>query len=113
MCFVVWSEGGMKKCIVEMDSLKVLNWIKGVEDVICSHANVVHDCQEWLNWNWIVHLQFVFTEGNHVVDSMAKLTLSMQQGETIIWCNSPERLKRVLQYDAMGFMSPISVQISC
>ena len=32
---VVW-DAGVRKCIIEMDSLIVLNWVKGVKEVICS-----------------------------------------------------------------------------
>ena len=45
---VVW-DIGVRKCIIEMISMTILNWVKGVREVICSHANMVHECQEWLN----------------------------------------------------------------
>ena len=41
-------DSGVRNCIIEMDSLTVLNWIKGVAEVFCSHANLVHECQERL-----------------------------------------------------------------
>ena len=41
---MVW-DAGVRKCIIEMDSLIVLNWVKGVKEVICSHANSMHECQ--------------------------------------------------------------------
>ena len=73
---MVW-EVGVRRLIIEIDSLKVFHWVKGVEDVASTHANVVYECKEWLKRGWIASLQFVFREGNQATDSMAKLALGM------------------------------------
>ena len=53
-------DSSVRKYIIEMDSLTVLNWIKGVEEVFCSHANLVPECQELLKRSSLVPLQFVY-----------------------------------------------------
>ena len=96
-----------------MDSLTVVYWIKGVDEVFCSHAKVVHECQEWLKRSWLVPLQFVYGEGNQVTDSLAKLVLIMQHRETKIWYSPPKNLDEVFHEDAIGTTRPRSVLTRC
>ena len=50
---VAWNHGA-RKIIVETDSLQVFKWVKGMEVVINFHANVVYECQTWLQHDWAV-----------------------------------------------------------
>lgn len=37
---------GARNFLVETDSLTVYNWVKGVTDLCCTHANVVQECKQ-------------------------------------------------------------------
>ena len=52
---------GIRRLIVEIDSLSVYNWEKGLKELENSLSNVIQEC----NKNWMVSLKHVYREGNN------------------------------------------------
>ena len=47
---------GFGKIIVEVDSLPVFNWVKGLKEIDNSLSNVIQECKTWLHKNWMKNL---------------------------------------------------------
>lgn len=67
-----------KKLIVKMDSFKSIRLVLRYDYGNLRLANVVLQCQRLLHSNWKVKLQYVWWEGNQVVDKLAKLSESVR-----------------------------------
>ena len=84
---VAWNYGA-RKVIVEIDSMQAFKWVKGMEVVVNSHANVVHECQAWLKRDWITNVQPIFREGNQLADALAKLAIKLHHAYMKIWSST-------------------------
>ena len=42
-------ENGAKRLIIELDSLTVYRWIRGLEEINNSLTNVIQECRDYIN----------------------------------------------------------------
>ena len=47
---------GFEKIIVEVYSLLVFNWVKGLKEIDNSLSNVIQECKTWPHKNWMMNL---------------------------------------------------------
>ena len=92
--------------MVEVDSLVVFNWIKGLEEPANNHANVIQECKEWLQRGWIVNIRHVLREGNLVADKLAKLALKSHSRNITRWLQPPEEVDKLIFQDLIGSRMP-------
>lgn len=65
-------EIGVKKIIVETNSITIYDYVWGSSVIRSTHANVVHRCKQWLMKNWVVKLHCIFKEANKAANHLGK-----------------------------------------
>ena len=69
-------ENEARRLIIELDSLKVYRWIRGLEEINNSLTNVIQEYYDYLNKDWSISIKHVYRDGNQVADMMAKLAFN-------------------------------------
>ena len=101
-------EMGIRKLIVEIDSLQVYSWVKGVNGIENSLSNVIQECRFWLNKSWVVSIKHVYREGNQVGDQLAKMALKSHHNTLLKWRGPSREVFDLLQRDMFGLTRPKS-----
>ena len=85
-------ENGARRLIIELESLTVYRWIKGLEEINNSLTNVIQECKDYINKDWSISIKHVYKEGNQVADRMAKLALNSPNSIIARWRKPPRKV---------------------
>lgn len=99
-----------KKLIVKMDSFKSIRLVLRYDYGNLRLANVVLQCQRLLHSNWKVKLQYVWWEGNQVVDKLANLAVADNEDVSILTTPHVE-VRNLLMYDQQQVAWPRAILI--
>ena len=99
-------ENGVIKLIVKVDSLTVYRRVKGMEEALTSHANMIQECQEWLARGWIITFKHIYREGNQLTNKLAKLALKSNSSNTCRWPHPLNELESLIVQDVLGTRMP-------
>ena len=97
---LAWSLG-LKKVILEVDSLLVVNWLKKVSDCDSNQANLIHICLDFLQRDWEVQISQIFRERNQLADHLANKALQMERGIQIL-TNALANVFQLMRNDIVG-----------
>ena len=97
---LAWSLG-LKKVILEVDSLLVVNWLKKVSDCDSNQANLIHICLDFLRRDQEVQIYHIFREMNQLVDHLANKALHMERGIQIL-TNARADFFQLMRNDIIG-----------
>ena len=85
-----------RRLIIELDSLTVYRWIRGLEEINNSLTNVIQECMDYINKDWSISIKRVYREGNQVADRMAKLALNSPNSIIARWRKPLKELENLL-----------------
>ena len=83
-------ENGARRLIIELDSLAVYRWIRGLEEINNSLTNVIQECKDYINKDRLISIKHVYREGNQVAEWMAKLALNSPNSIIARWKKPPK-----------------------
>ena len=95
-------ENGARRLIIELDTLKVYRWIRGLEEINNYLTNVIHEGNDYINKDWSISIKHVYREGNQVADRMAKLALNSSNSIIARWRKPPKELENLLLQNMLG-----------
>ena len=95
-------ENGAKQLIIELDSLRVYRWIRGLEEINNSLTNVIQECKDYINKDWSTSIKHVYREGNQVANRMTKLALNSPNSIIARWRKPLKELENLLLRDMLG-----------
>ena len=102
-------ENGARRLIIELNSLIVYRWIKGLEEINNSLTNVIQECKDYINKDLSISIKHVYREGNQVVDKMAKLALNSLNSIIARWRKPPKELENLFLQNMLGTKTPRKV----
>ena len=76
---------------METNSLTVYRWIKGLEEIVNLHVNMIQECKHWLEKDRVISVKHIYKEGNQAADKMAKLSLYTLDDTFTSW-RKPQRI---------------------
>ena len=91
----------IKKLILEVDSMLVVNWLKKVSACDSNQANLIHICLDFLRRNWEVQISHIYREGNQLADYLVNKALHIERGIQVL-NNAPADVFQLLHNDIVG-----------
>ena len=95
-------ENGARRLIIELDSLTVCRWIRGLEEINNSLTNVIQECKDYINKDWSINIKLVYKEDNQVANRMVKLALNSPNSIIAKWRKPLKEQENLLLQDMFG-----------
>ena len=102
-------ENEARQLIIELDSLTVYRWIRGLEEINNYLTNIIQECKDYINKDWSISIKHVCREGNQVADMMTKLVLNSSKSIIARWRKPPKELENLLFQDMLCTKTPRKV----
>ena len=92
---LVWTKG-VRKLIADIDSLQAYTELRRPMHDCSRYTNLVKECQELLNCDWIVKVQHIYREGNNATDYLPDLSRTLNDTDYKEWRIPPLGLERIV-----------------
>ncbi|RAL48061.1 hypothetical protein DM860_017852 [Cuscuta australis] len=104
-----WKKG-LRKLVVQCDSLECVEWIHGRHTTRGPAREVIEACQSWMGKDWNVTIYHILRDQNKVADLLAR----MGKDRALIWRDlesPPNGTRQLLEEDKLGYYWPRRVTV--